>query len=135
RIVIELPPRSPIVMADRDRLMQVVLNLLSNAIKFVPPGTGMVRLRVSASASEVRVEVEDNGTGIASGEEELVFEKFRQGGNTLTDKPKGTGLGLPISREIVQAFGGRLWVETRKQEDSLGGAHFVCSLPASSAGE
>jgi len=135
KILLELPPRSPVVMVDRDRLMQVVLNLVSNALKFVPAGTGLVRLRVAASESEVRVEVEDNGMGIGPGEEELVFEKFRQGGNTLTDKPKGTGLGLPISREIVQAFGGRLWVETRKQEDSLGGAHFVFSLPASSAGE
>lgn len=129
KIELQLPPNSPVVMVDRDRLMQVVLNLVSNALKFVPEGAGLVRVRVSSCKPDVRVEVEDNGLGISPGEEELVFEKFRQGGNTLTDKPQGTGLGLPISREIVQYFGGRLWVETRKQEDSLGGAHFVFTLP------
>ena len=129
RVMVDLPETSPSVLVDRDRLMQVLLNLLSNALKFVPEGAGLVRVRAERDGDEVFFTVEDNGLGIAHGEEELVFEKFRQGGNSLTDKPKGTGLGLPISREIVQYFGGRLWVESAATEDGLGGARFVFSLP------
>ncbi|MGE5492577.1 MAG: ATP-binding protein [Actinomycetota bacterium] len=114
-----------VVLADRDRLVQVMINLLSNAVKFVPGGTGRVEVAVKADGGQVRVEVADNGPGLGPGESELIFEKFRQGGNTLTDKPKGTGLGLPISRQIVEYFGGRLWVEGRPGQ----GATFVFTVP------
>ena len=60
----------------------------------------------------MRVDVVDNGPGIRREDQDLIFEKFRQGGDTLTEKPQGTGLGLAISRQIVQHFGGRLWVES-----------------------
>jgi signal transduction histidine kinase len=122
----ELPAEgSAVVLADRDRLVQVMINLLSNAVKFVPGETGRVRVAVKADGGQVRVEVADNGPGLAPGESELIFEKFRQGGNTLTDKPQGTGLGLPISRQIVEYFGGRLWVESRPGQ----GATFVFTVP------
>jgi len=121
----EIPAQGPVVLADRDRLTQVMINLLSNAVKFVPGETGLVQVRVMANASEVRVEVVDNGPGLTVEECNVIFEKFRQGGNTMTNKPQGTGLGLPISRQIVEYFGGNLWVESRPGA----GAKFIFTVP------
>ena len=121
----EIPECGPLVLADRDRLTQVLINLLSNAVKFVPGGSGAVRVIVSCNATEARVEVNDNGPGLTAEECDVIFEKFRQGGNTLTGKPQGTGLGLPISRQIIEYFGGKLWVES-----SPGlGANFIFTVP------
>jgi Na+/proline symporter/signal transduction histidine kinase len=121
----EIPVEGPVVLADRDRLMQVIINLLSNAVKFVPGDGGQVRVAVGSDAGCVRVEVSDNGPGLTAEECDVIFEKFRQGGNTLTDKPQGTGLGLPISRQIVEYFGGNLWVESRPGA----GANFIFTVP------
>lgn len=119
-------PASPVlVMADQDRLTQVMINLLSNAVKFVPARTGQVAVAMICAAGRVRVSVRDNGPGIGPEEKDFIFERFRQGGNTLTDKPKGTGLGLPISLQIVEYFGGRLWVESESGQ----GADFIFELP------
>jgi Na+/proline symporter/nitrogen-specific signal transduction histidine kinase len=115
----------PLVLVDRDRLTQVVVNLLSNAVKFVPGGSGIVRVSVEAGADSVRVAVADNGPGLSAEECTVIFEKFRQGGNTMTDKPQGTGLGLPISRQIVEYFGGKLWVESTPGD----GATFIFTVP------
>ncbi|MGE5470970.1 MAG: ATP-binding protein [Bacteroidota bacterium] len=121
----DIPPRGPVVLADRDRLTQVMINLLSNAEKFVPGGSGQVRVKVAVAERQVRVEVTDNGPGLTAEECQVIFEKFRQGGNTLTDKPQGTGLGLPISRQIVEYFGGNLWVESQPGK----GATFIFTVP------
>ncbi|WP_374340811.1 ATP-binding protein [Azonexus sp.] len=121
----DIPAAGPVVLADRDRLTQVVINLLSNAVKFVPGGSGRVAVRVAAEAGRVRVEVADNGPGLTAEECGTVFEKFRQGGNTLTGKPQGTGLGLPISRQIIEYFGGNLWVESLPGQ----GATFIFTVP------
>jgi len=109
---VDVPEEVPPILADRDRLVQVVINLLSNAAKFCADPGGRVSISLRAEPGVVRVDVRDNGMGIAAKDQELIFEKFRQGGDTLTTKPRGTGLGLPISREIIQHFGGRLWVES-----------------------
>jgi len=115
----------PSVRADRDRLIQVMLNLLANAVKFCEEDRGRVTVRLFAEGGAARVDVEDNGAGIAEADQPTVFEKFRQVGDTMTAKPQGTGLGLPISRQIVEHFGGRLWVKS-----SLGkGATFSFTLP------
>lgn len=116
----------PAVLADRDRLMQVMLNLLSNAVKFCPAGTGRVAVRLSASPREVRVDVRDNGPGIGREHQRIIFDKFRQVGDTLTEKPAGSGLGLAICSQIVGHFGGRLWVESEPGE----GSQFSFTLPA-----
>jgi signal transduction histidine kinase len=117
-----------VVAADRDRLMQVMVNLLSNALKFVPAEGGRVKVGAGGTASEVRVSVTDNGPGIQLVDQEVIFDKFRQGAGTtdvLTDKPQGTGLGLPISRQIIEYFNGRLWAESTPGA----GACFVFTLP------
>jgi len=109
---LELPAQVPTVRADRDRLMQVLLNLISNAVKFCDRASGHITIGLQVLPHALRVDVRDNGAGIAPAQQEIIFEKFRQVGDTLTAKPQGTGLGLPISRRIVAHFGGRLWVES-----------------------
>ncbi|WP_298612685.1 sensor histidine kinase [uncultured Thiothrix sp.] len=112
------------IRADPDRLMQVMLNLLSNAAKFVPHPGGQVDVYITDAPDGVTVAVQDNGKGIAQHEQEQVFEKFRQAGE-FSDRPQGTGLGLPISRQIVEHFGGRMWLES----DLGAGARFSFFLP------
>ena len=124
-LIAEMPEKVPMLMADRDRLIQVMLNLLSNAVKFVAPGSGKVIVRLLLQEHDLRVDVVDNGPGICREDQHVIFEKFRQGGDTLTDKPPGTGLGLPISRQIVELLGGRLWVESELGK----GAMFSLTLP------
>ena len=125
QVELELPETIPPVMADRDRLIQVMLNLLSNAVKFCDPQAGRVHVQLSRQADTLRVDVRDNGPGIAREDQELIFDKFRQVGDTLTSKPRGTGLGLPISRQIIERFGGALWVESEIGK----GATFSFTLP------
>jgi Na+/proline symporter/signal transduction histidine kinase len=131
RIELDLPDGLPLILADRDRLIQVMLNLLSNAVKFLPPDTGRVMVGLCARADALEVSVADNGPGIRTEDHQIIFEKFRQVGDAMTDKPAGTGLGLPISRRIVEHFGGRLWVESMPGE----GATFRFSLPLALAGQ
>jgi signal transduction histidine kinase len=118
------PDAVPTLMADRDRLLQVLLNLLSNAAKFVPPGRGRITVTLTTDAQRATVEVQDNGPGVPPEQQQLIFEKFRQGG-AATNRPQGTGLGLPISRKIVEHFGGRLWLRSVPGE----GACFGFELP------
>jgi signal transduction histidine kinase len=111
RVELQMPAVVPPLQADADRLLQVVLNLLSNAAKFVPPGAGRVRVRLRTDEEHATIEVDDNGPGVPAEQQQLVFERFRQGGDAL-DRPQGTGLGLPISRRIVEHFGGRMWLRS-----------------------
>jgi len=115
----------PLVRADRDRLLQVLLNLLSNAAKFAPPDGGRVVVELGAAGRRLRVAVSDNGPGVRPEDRQVIFEKFRQAGDTLTSKPQGTGLGLPISRQIIEHLGGTLRVESGPGA----GATFVFELP------
>ena len=119
-----LPAELAPLRADADRLVQVVLNLLSNAIKFVPKGAGKIEVRVCDTVDGVTVEVQDNGAGIAPDKHALVFEKFRQVENA-SGSQQGTGLGLPISRQIVEHFGGRMWLTSEAGR----GACFSFFLP------
>jgi signal transduction histidine kinase len=127
-LTLELPPQVRSLKADPDRLMQVVMNLLSNAAKFVPRDGGQVRLRLTADDAGVTVAVRDNGAGVPPAQQALIFEKFRQGGDE-TNRPQGTGLGLPISLRIVEHFGGRMWVESTPGQ----GATFAFHLPWNTA--
>ncbi len=123
-VALQMPPQLRMMQADPDRLMQVLLNLLSNAAKFVPREGGRVDVRLFADDAGATVEVHDNGPGVPAEQQHLVFEKFRQGGDAL-DRPQGTGLGLPISRQIVEHFGGRMWLRS----DPGQGACFGFTLP------
>jgi PAS domain S-box-containing protein len=109
-LITDIAPNLPQIIGDQDRLIQVVINLISNAIKFTQQGT--VACRARREGSNVVVSVTDTGMGIGPGDLARVFEEFVQVGNTLTDKPTGTGLGLPICRQIVEHHGGRIWVES-----------------------
>ena len=123
RAVTEVAPGLPPITGDRDRLIQVVINLISNAVKFTNEGS--VTLRAARDGGVLVVSVTDTGMGIAAADQPKVFERFKQVGDTLTDKPKGTGLGLPICREIVEHHGGKIWVESELGK----GSTFSFSLP------
>jgi signal transduction histidine kinase len=119
----EVLPNLPQVMGDRDRLIQVVINLMSNAVKFTERGS--VTCRAWQANGEIVISVVDTGMGIADADQPQVFEKFKQVGNTLTEKPQGTGLGLPICKEIVEYHGGRIWLESKLGQ----GSTFSFTLP------
>ena len=125
---LELPESVPAVTADFDRIIQVLLNLLSNAMKFCDRDNGRVRVGLIRQGAHLRVEVCDNGPGIRPEDQAAIFDKFHQGGDTLTGKPQGTGLGLHISRHIIERFGGGIWVESRPGD----GACFYFTLPIAS---
>jgi signal transduction histidine kinase len=117
------------ITGDRDALIQVVVNLLGNAAKFSPPGRGRVVLAVAVHEDAVELSVADNGPGIQPADREIVFERFRQVGDTLTDRPGGAGLGLTISRGIVLQHGGSIWVDGEPGT----GATFRVRLPRAGA--
>lgn len=115
----------PLVVADPDRMQQVLINLLNNASKFTDKGN--VTVRAFPRFGQVRVEVSDTGSGIALEDQAQIFEKFHQTRNdTMEEKPKGTGLGLTICREIVEHYGGRIWVESEAGK----GSTFIFTIPA-----
>ena len=111
------------VIGDRERLFQVATNIFSNAIKFTERG-GII-YRVIDLGEEIRCEIEDTGCGIPEDMLESIFEKFKQIGDTLTEKPQGTGLGLPICREIINHHGGKIWAESELGK----GSKFIFVIP------
>ncbi|MCA8971885.1 MAG: HAMP domain-containing histidine kinase [Planctomycetes bacterium] len=122
---LELPDDKISYFGDRDRLHQVLTNLLTNAWKFSPDGTD-VTVRVARLEGGIEVRIADRGPGVPDdGEKERIFDRFRQGVHNLTDKPEGTGLGLPISKEIVNMHGGFIACE----DNPGGGALFRFLLP------
>jgi signal transduction histidine kinase len=125
RVNTSVPDHLMPVNADVDRMIQVMLNLLSNAAKFCDVGRGRIEVAVSEQAGALRIDVRDNGPGIDPADQKVIFDKFRQVGDTLTNKPHGSGLGLHISRQIVEHFGGRMWVESAPGQ----GACFSFTLP------
>jgi Na+/proline symporter/signal transduction histidine kinase len=130
QVHLDVPAGLPSLRTDRDRLTQVMLNLLTNAAKFVPQGRGQVAVRVRPDERGVEIEVHDNGPGVPEDLRATVFEKFRQGGDESIRR-QGTGLGLPISRQIVEHFGGRMWL----RNDGVPGACFCLWLPWTPADE
>lgn len=124
-LVVDVADDLPHVVGDHDRLIQVTINLLSNAVKFTVEGE--VRVSAAVEDGEVVVRVSDTGIGVPHDKVEEMFETFRQLGNTLTDKPRGTGLGLPICREILEHLGGHIWHESPPG----GGSVFAYALPVS----
>ncbi|NES71766.1 MAG: response regulator, partial [Okeania sp. SIO2D1] len=116
-------------ICDRDRIIQVLINLLSNAVKFTDTGTVSCCAHLQQKEA-LQIDIIDTGMGISPEEQPRVFEKFKQVGETLTDKPKGTGLGLPICKQIIEQHGGSIWVESELGQ----GSTFSFTLPLNSAG-
>jgi signal transduction histidine kinase len=123
KLEVELPTALPKIYGSAPRLQQVVTNLLSNAINYTPEGS--VTIRVSEGKKEMQVEVMDTGIGVPADDLPRLFEDFFRASNVET---KGTGLGLSISRRIVEAHGGKIWVESPCPETGKG-CKFTFTLP------
>jgi PAS domain S-box-containing protein len=124
RFVLEPVSANDRVMADPDRLMQVVANLLSNAAKFSLPGAE-VRIRVRPGSTTMRVEVEDSGAGIPEAFKAHIFQKFAQADASATRRFEGTGLGLSIARKLMEAMGGSIGFDSIVDHGSV----FYIELP------
>ena len=122
------PDSVPRVIADEDRLRQVLLNLVDNAVKYSPDG-GRVHVEVAQRENRVRIAVRDQGLGIPHGEQQRIFGKFYRVDPQQSRGVGGTGLGLYISRELVRRMEGRVWVTSREGE----GSTFVVDLPLAAA--
>ena len=122
-LLTDITPQLPKVTGDMDRLIQVMVNLFSNAVKFTKEGNIICRAR--QVKNHIRISVTDTGIGVPESLRSRIFDKFTQGQESLADRPKGTGLGLPICRNIVNDHGGHIWVESNKKN----GSKFVFSLP------
>jgi PAS domain S-box-containing protein len=120
----DIEPALPDLIGDQGRLVQALTNLLSNAVKFTDRG-GSITCTAHRAGNDVVVRVIDTGIGIAPADCAKVFEHFVQVGDTLTGKPTGTGLGLPICKQIVEQHGGRIWVESEPGR----GSAFSVALP------
>jgi signal transduction histidine kinase len=124
QIVQEIAAGLPPLMLDRDKIKEVFINLLSNAIKYSPKG-GRVWLRMRREENNLRLEVQDEGMGIAAEHQAKLFQPFFRVDNSLTYEVSGTGLGLAIVKAIVDQHGGRVWVTSETGKGSL----FTVLLP------
>jgi signal transduction histidine kinase len=120
----EIDPAIGQLEADERKVKQILLNLLTNAVKFTPAG-GTVRLHATRDGAGVVVAVRDTGVGIAPADQARVFEEFAQAGGTAGPEQEGTGLGLTLSRRLVELHGGRIWVESELGK----GSTFSFTLP------
>ena len=123
-IELAFPAGFPLVSADEERMRQVFYNLLSNAIKYSPRG-GAISVGGRTAGDEVIVYVSDEGVGIPPGEQERLFQRFYRVDSGLRRTTQGAGLGLYLSRAIIEAQGGRIWVESEAGQ----GATFYFALP------
>ncbi|MGD9327052.1 MAG: HAMP domain-containing sensor histidine kinase, partial [Desulfobacterales bacterium] len=128
-IDLDLAPDVPRVSGDRDRLIQVMVNIISNAVKFCDPDRGMIAVRLRAADNHLIVEVQDNGIGINPKDLEKIFQPFQQVKNPTQGRPGGTGIGLTITKRIVDFHHGRIWVESEPGR----GSKFSFSLPINRA--
>jgi len=120
----DFPPDFPTVPGDVERLRQVLTNLLNNAIKY-SPNQGTIRVSGRVRPDQVVISVQDRGIGLSPEDQERIFERFTRVDNALSRKTQGVGLGLYLVRAIVEAHGGRVWVESTPNQ----GAVFYFSLP------
>jgi len=118
------PERLPDVYADSDRVTQIFTNLIHNAIKFTP-SNGKVTVEIKPGKKEIECSVKDNGIGIAPENKDKLFGRFMQIDRSAGGGPKGTGLGLSITKELVQMYGGKIWVESELDK----GSKFTFTLP------
>jgi len=118
-LIVDVPAGTPAIHVDKDRIHQVLINLLNNAVKFTDKG--YVKVIVSmVEENSMEIAVEDTGDGIPEDDSNQVFEIFYQSvtEREYSGKPFGTGLGLAICKEIVEHYGGRIWVESEAGKGS-----------------
>src|SRR5262249_37508556 len=125
---LDLPEDLPNVMADRDRVAEIVTNLLSNAHKYTLEG-GSVTIRAHVVGHEVQIELSDTGVGMTSDERDKLFTKFFGAQNPATQDVSGTGLGLNIVKSLVDKQGGRIWVTSEPAK----GSTFTFTIPIDGA--
>jgi PAS domain S-box-containing protein len=123
-VKLDISPDLPTVMADRERIEEVLQNLLDNAIKYSPQHR-TITISAVATSEEVIVSVSDVGMGISVRDQERIFERFQRVGDPLAQSTPGAGLGLYICRAVIEAHGGRIWVESTLRQ----GSTFSFSLP------
>ena len=128
KLKLTAPKRAPSIAADPDKTRQVLTNLVENAIKYSPDG-GRVAIEVTVEGQRLRFAVRDEGLGVPPSEQRRIFEKFYRLDPDLTRGVGGTGLGLYISRELLERMDGRIWVES----SGSGGSTFVAELPIAAA--
>lgn len=121
---IELPPKLPVISADRDKVVMAVHNLVGNAMKYTPQG-GFVRVRVAEVSGALTIDVVDNGIGIKEDEQELIFEKFYRSKDNRITSITGTGIGLALARQVVRLHGGDITVKSQIDK----GSTFTITLP------
>ncbi len=123
-VTLDIPEHLPTVMADRDRMEEVLQNLLDNAVKYSPRHLA-ITVTCRATSEEVIVSVSDAGMGISLRDQEHIFDRFQRAGDQNSQALPGAGLGLYICRAIVEAHGGRIWVESTLRQ----GSTFSFSVP------
>jgi PAS domain S-box-containing protein len=123
-VELKAPDDAPLIAADPDKVRQVLTNLVDNAVKFSPDG-GCVEVEIEVVGRRLRFSIRDNGLGVPAAEQERIFEKFYRVDPEQTRGIGGTGLGLYISRELLERMDGRVWVES----SGTGGSTFVAELP------
>jgi signal transduction histidine kinase len=122
-LVRDYPQQWPVVRIDKMRMKQALINLLGNAAKYTDQG--YIALRVRPNGESVHIVVEDTGMGIAPEHHDLVFQEFRQVESTAARRRMGTGLGLPITRHLVERHGGTVTLQSELGRGSL----FTITLP------
>ncbi len=132
-LVLDIPNHDTFVSGDKDRLIQVMVNLISNAVKFCDPDKGKIKVGVQKKFKGIdndgnhhlTVFIQDNGVGISKKDQKIIFHEFRQVASNAEGRPTGTGIGLTITKHILDAHNGRIWVDS----DLDKGATFFFTLP------
>ena len=111
-LIVDVPIDLPEVMADRDRMVQVVTNLLDNAHKYTPGG-GTISIQGRQADAHLELEVRDSGIGISAPDQDRLFKRFFRADNAVRTQERGAGLGLTICREIIERHGGEIQIESK----------------------
>jgi two-component system, OmpR family, sensor histidine kinase KdpD len=111
--VVDTGERLPLIMADRQRIAQILVNLVDNAAKYSPPGT-QIQLLTHQIGNWIQIDIIDQGVGIPLEEQSAVFEAFRQAENRVQKSRRGAGLGLAICKGLIEAHGGRIWIDNTR---------------------
>jgi signal transduction histidine kinase len=121
-LVVDFPANFPVIVGDETRIEQVLSNLISNAIKYAPKGE--IRISGDARPEQIIISIHDEGPGIDPHDMPHIFDRFYRA-DTAVRKTKGAGLGLYLARAIVEAHGGRIWIDAQQGP----GARICFSLP------